>query len=534
MGAMEKAVAGLPGNPDPLILRAELLLRYEDRETALAFLDGLEEPMRSNPDIRAIAVFHLAPPPLERTEADIEHIIKTYEDILTEDPNHLVANYGLGRFLMGMEGEEERARAHLEHAASVSPSPMPHFRLWEHIVQDPDLDADQRRSKVSEDLRHVLENFQESPGRWASLASDLAWFGFDDLQGELEERIFREHPESWAAERVLGGRISEFAYEFHSERPLSPEVLKQESEQLEGMINEFLAMPEHRNPRRVKDAYWNLLLLEMEKPDVDHARLSQLAESWIGYLPQVRDVWADQKCLLGALSLARHPQTLPAAKSLLAAGRGEMQKFANDLELQRPGLAERSIEIREDHIRASQAYLSIASSLVLAQEESFEEAETTLSQARDHDPEDDDAWTVFPLADLAAGTVKELRAEFARNNGDEATAQKLMTSAEEFYLHGLRGGYYPRPSYGVGWTNPNETALKDLFEKRHGGLEGFEAYLASALEGGLEARRAEILATRIEDPQPILHFALKNLEGEEVTSESYLGRVVVINFWGTW
>jgi hypothetical protein len=211
-----------------------------------------------------------------------------------------------------------------------------------------------------------------------------------------------------------------------------------------------------------------------------------------------------------------------------------MEKFADDLELQRPGLTERSIGVREDHIRASQAYLAIASSLVLAQEGSFEEAETTLSQARDFDPEDENAWTIFPLADLASGKIKELRAASASQKGDESAAQRFMSSAEAFYLHGLRGDYYPRPAYGVGWTNPNQTALKDLFDKRHGGLEGFEAYLASAVEGGLDARRAEILATRVEDPQPIVPFALKNLKGEEVTSESYLGKVVVINFWGTW
>jgi tetratricopeptide (TPR) repeat protein len=534
MGAVEKAVAGLPGNPDPLILQAELLLRYADRETALAFLDGLEEPVRSSQDLLVVKLRHLAPPSRARTEADLESMIEIYEGVLAENPDHVMANLGLGSLLMGIEGERERARTFVEHAAAVSPGHMPHFRLWQYIVEDPDLDAEGRASRVTEDVHHVLEDFPESPGRWAEMATTLGFFGFLDLQEELEGRVLREHPESWAAEAVLGTRMSMFAYEFHSERPASQEEYLEESRRLEGMIGELLDRPQHRDPSFPMEAYWNLFLLEKEKPDVDFARLSQLAESWIGYLPQVRDVWADQKCLFGALSLARHAQTLSAAKSLLAAGEGEMEKFANDLELQRPGLTERSIGVQEDHVRASQAYLSIASALVLAQEESFEEAETTLSQARDHDPEDDDAWTIFPLADLAAGTVKELRAEFARKNGDEAAAQKLLTSAEEFYLHGLRGGYYPRPDYGVGWTNPNETALQDLFEKRQGGLEGFEVYLASAVEGGLEARRAEVLATRIEDPQPIVPFALKNLEGKEVTSESYLGKVVVINFWGTW
>jgi hypothetical protein len=140
----------------------------------------------------------------------------------------------------------------------------------------------------------------------------------------------------------------------------------------------------------------------------------------------------------------------------------------------------------------------------------------------------------LPLADFAAGRIRELRADLASQDGDEAMARRLLTSAEEFYLRGIREDYYARPRYGTGWTNPSETALKDLWEKRHGGLEGFEEYLAAAKEGDLDSRRAEILAARIEDPQPILPLALESLDGEEVTSESYLGKVVVINFWGTW
>ena len=469
-----------------------------------------------------------------RTEADIQSIIESYEDILDEDPDHLLANYRLGHVLMSVEGEEERARAHLEHAAALSPSPMVHGRLWQHIVQDPALEAEDRASLVSEDLQRALDSFPDSPGRWAGMTTRLGWEGFTDLEAELEEKILQEYPESWGAEQVLSARISTLAYEMNSERPADPESSARELEQLEVIVQQYLALPEHRNPAQLQDAYWTLFLIEKEKPKANLALMSELAETWAGYLDQVRDIWADQKCLLGAVSLAQHAQTLGAAKTLLESGQLEVEKFLRDRELQSEHFSEIVFDAQEAHIRSSNAYLSIASALVLAQEGSFEEADAALNPARDFDPEDDDAWTIFPLADFAAGKVKELRAEFAGNNGDQATAQKFLTSAEEFYLHGLRGDYYPRPSYGVGWTNPNETGLRDLYQKRQGFLEGFDDYLASAIEGGLEERRAEILATRIENPQPILPFALKDLEGEEVTSESYLGKVVVINFWGTW
>jgi tetratricopeptide (TPR) repeat protein len=533
-GASEKAIAGLPDNPDPLILHAELLWSYRDRESARAFLDELPEPMSSHPDIRALRVFHLATPARDRTEAETESIIETYEEVLAEDPDHILANYGLGRLFKEMEEEKERARPYLEQAAGLSPSPMTHYRLWEYISEDPDLDSQGRQARVTEDLRHVLENFPESPGRWAEMARDLRLAGYADLQRELEERVLQEHPESWAAERVLADRISSLAFEWRNTPPNGQERSSPESLRLEEAIDAFLARPQHRDAAPVQEGYWNLFLLEKEKPAPDLDRLSELAGSWAAYRTQVRDIWADQKALIGTIKLAQYPQALQAAKDLLAVGQEEMDKFLDYRASMSERLYTTVFDSQERHVQTSQAYLSVASSLVLAQERSFEEAEATLGHALDYDPEGRDAQRVLPLADLAAGKIKELRAEVARDNGDAATAERFLASAEEFYLNGLRRAYDPFLSFGLGWTNPNEAALRGLFEKRNGDLEGFQAYLASAKEGGLEARRTEILASRIEDPQPILPFALENLTGEGVSSESYLGKVVIINFWGTW
>ncbi|MCJ7629455.1 MAG: hypothetical protein MUO50_13835 [Longimicrobiales bacterium] len=58
--------------------------------------------------------------------------------------------------------------------------------------------------------------------------------------------------------------------------------------------------------------------------------------------------------------------------------------------------------------------------------------------------------------------------------------------------------------------------------------------IAPKQAAGWETRRDGILAERIQDPEPMTAFLLETLDGEEVSSESLLGRVAVINFWGTW
>ena len=56
----------------------------------------------------------------------------------------------------------------------------------------------------------------------AEMASDLGYLGFPDLEEELEERVLQDHPESWAAERVLAARISHLEFEFFNEGPTKP------------------------------------------------------------------------------------------------------------------------------------------------------------------------------------------------------------------------------------------------------------------------------------------------------------------------
>jgi hypothetical protein len=541
--ASEKVLASLPDSPDAFILRARVLNRFLDKDTALSFLNGTPDPIRTDLDVRAYRATYLAPSPRDRTDTDVQHLIELFEGILAEEPNHVAGNYGLAALLTGLEIEDERAQAVLEHAASISPSIGIHRILWAEALGNPSLSAEEQSAKITADVRHVLANFPGSPARWAEMASSLDWYGFPELQVELEEKVLADYPDSPAAETVLGARFSTLANEIHFEPPQDPAATIQKQERLADQVREFIARPEHTDPSLLLDAYWNLFLIEKDDPAVSPARLSKLAQSWSGLVAQAAPVVPQNYFIYGALPLAYHPECLDDVKGLLKLAGPAIEAEELEAELankRRADLAlnsqleSASSERAANRLRASWAMLSSVTALAMAQEGLFEEAETALGGGRDVDPESDDAWTALPLADLCSGAVEEMRAEHLRSEGDDARAQESLRSAERFYLQGLRADYFPRPQWGMGWINPNEHALRALFEKMHGDLHGFDQYLAAAREEGWEEHRAEVLARRIEDPKPILPFALKNLDGQEVTSESYLGKVVVINFWGTW
>jgi thiol-disulfide isomerase/thioredoxin len=83
-------------------------------------------------------------------------------------------------------------------------------------------------------------------------------------------------------------------------------------------------------------------------------------------------------------------------------------------------------------------------------------------------------------------------------------------------------------------NNPNEEALKELYEKTSGSLDGYDDYLERVLAGDRETRRERILAERHENPETPPAFELSDIEGNSIDSGIMDGRVVAINFWGKW
>lgn len=98
--------------------------------------------------------------------------------------------------------------------------------------------------------------------------------------------------------------------------------------------------------------------------------------------------------------------------------------------------------------------------------------------------------------------------------------------AEESYIKGMM-----IPSSG---ENPNAQALKALYEKRHGNLNGYTEYVAKIADFDRTKRREKITASRISAPKLVKAFDLKAIHGESVSLGSLRGKITVINFWGVW
>lgn len=74
--------------------------------------------------------------------------------------------------------------------------------------------------------------------------------------------------------------------------------------------------------------------------------------------------------------------------------------------------------------------------------------------------------------------------------------------------------------------------LKDLYMQEHGSDKGYATYLAKLETAAREKQRNELAKAMLNEVAP--RFALKDLEGKEVSLESLRGKIVVLDFWATW
>ncbi|TVR29219.1 MAG: TlpA family protein disulfide reductase [Balneolaceae bacterium] len=101
-----------------------------------------------------------------------------------------------------------------------------------------------------------------------------------------------------------------------------------------------------------------------------------------------------------------------------------------------------------------------------------------------------------------------------------------LESAESYYVMGVG-------TTGMG-NNPNEDALKELYERTRGSLDGYDDYLERVLADDRETRRERILAEGNENPVTPHSFELADISGNSMSSDVMDGKIVAINFWGKW
>ncbi len=514
LAASERALTLSPDHIDFVVLRAFVIRSRESAEASIAFMDELPPDVQEHPLVlvrRAAALNFLAGEKDDDSIAD--ESFSVFEEARAADPQNVEAHYLAGAYLLN-DRRNDDAYPLLKTAAELSPAAEVHTYYWRAVMARRDLGAEERQAEIEADAASLLERRSDSPEVLQAVARGYEDLGMEEKQKEYEDRILELYPESGPADWVLYYRYRSAYTEMYENGIVDPE--KRES--YRRMLVEYIERPQHYEERLLGDAYASLLYLIKDEPDTDPDYVYEVVQGALEYLGS--DASTNY---MAAIALAEHKIHFEVAESLAVESAVGMEEMVESM--REAGLYQTEGEYQEV-VDYYQSQVHDALGWVYFHQDRFDEAEEELLAAYDLNHEGMNVLhhlgQFYEIRyDLA---VAGERGEGQVGSGEEASA--YLDTAEGYYIRGVMVQSMRE--------NPNDEALKACYEKRRGTLEGYEEFLANAEEIDRERRHEKILGERLEDPEPLEPFGLKTLSGLFVSSSFFTGKIVVVNFWGTW
>ena len=489
--ASERALEMLPDHADVINIRADVLYG-SNKEDAITFVDEyktrVENPARLLV-VKGNALYYTSE--RGKNTQRFEACLKVFAEARKADPGNANAYYRPAYYLSVMRRYDE-AYPLYQKAAQLAPTDARvHQRFWRVVERLKNKSEAEKIAEIEADADAFVQ------ARGGDAASLLALYNayrsleLEEKKKGVGDRILSTYGESAEAEWVLVYRYR--AMEEDAEEDFQD--LEQE-EAYRNLLRAFIARSQHHNDRLLGDAYLNLFFSIREDSTVSAKELLDVVQGMVKY----ENINPHLTFPRGAMTLAERTSYYREAEQIARDGVAVAQEFLKD--------QKKYYDSEEDYqqdINWMTGLMTDALGWVFFQEGRLEDAERELMRAYELNSKDED--TLYHL-----GQVYE-----AMDNPDQA---------EVFYKMGIA-----IPSSG---KNPNDQALKSLYLKRHGSLDGYENYLKPLIASDRETRKQEVLSSRIEAPEPALAFNLKTLKGKQVLLTSLKGKIVAINFWGIW
>ena len=489
VAAAEKAIDLLPGNADVIWIRGQTLASDEKRrDEAIAFVDSQRTHVKNAAEIlvtKGYALYMQASGQV-RDDKKLAAALAAFEEARQLDPTNLGAWYLPGSYLSGLRRSDEACPL-LKKAATLSPrSTDVHQALWRAINQSRSIGAESKQKEIDSDVVAFLQAKGDSAAALyavALISRDMKWA---TRQQEMEEKIRKSFPDSSESEWLAIDKLREQGRTEESSN--SPEYRR--------LLEDFLARPTHHNESLLGETYRNyfsVLVADKSSSGDDMYRALEGALKYETTNPHI--VW-----VMTVIALADRKVHLADAERIARESIDVLKKKID---------SQRSIyKAQSEYERAVASFTALghdALGWVLLAEGRRADAEKELLAA-------------FTLEPRSRTNLDHL-GRFYLGANDEA-------QAEDYFVKGLGVA-------GLG-TNPCETSLKSLYEKRHGSIAGFDGYVADLKDAERVTRKERVLAARLVAPTVVPAFSLKTPSGQSTSLDSLKGKIVVINFWGIW
>lgn len=496
--ASEKALERAPDHPDVLWLRAKVLNNLDEHKTVIDIVDEHASELDNPAPLLTIKARALSNRARESNSVSREDARATYRRARTADSTHVNAYFYPGWTLLRRQNRAAEAYPLFKTAAQLAPFSFDvHEEYWRAIIGLPDRSNDEKVAEIESDVNALLEQRDDDAPVLYAAAQTYSELGADDKKTALRERILAEAPNSVEAEWTRVYQYRDFE-DTHRDSLRSDSTFRVE---YRDMLTSFINRPHHHNMELVGGAYRNLFHLAEEDSTVSDERLLEIVNGVVEYEDANPDlVYSD-----APITLANRTSFYDRATEIAREGRKKLRE-----------------EVMQDsfYVDTEQEY----------------QRRLDWAARRSHDAL---GWVHFQTGRMAKAEKHLQRAhELDQKYEQRRDAQNLyhlgqfyhakgqLDEAETFYVQG-------KGEQTMG-ENPNDEALKGLYEKRHGSLDGYDEYVANLEDRLREERKKKVLAQRIETPDTLSAFTLETLEGDTLSAHRLQDKVAVINVWGKW
>ncbi len=479
----------MPDHPDAVWMHAQTMASDASRRAeAIAFVDSRVPRLKNPAELLNTKAYVLYVQSAGRTrdEAKFTEALAVFEKARQADPSNVNAHYQPATYLSGNRRSDE-ALAIIQKALAIAPGVTAmHQAYWSAVNGSQKLTREEKTAAVQKDIDAFLTQHGSRPGVLFAVSSQLEETKQTERQRALEEQILTRFPDSTESEWVVVGRWR--AIQQTPEGRKSPEYRT--------LLAGYLARPKHYHMGLLGEAYRNYFSVLVEDQATTAAELKPVLEGMVKY--ETTNLHITQGSALA--QMADRKLLLDEAERI---SRDSHAAFKAKAESQRS-----FYETQGEYERAMNYMTSIGFDTlgwILFNQGKTAEAEREL--LRSYDLNHESRVNLLHLGKLC-----------------EATGN--ITRAEQYYVKGM--------SVQAPGANPCEAALKALYEKRAGTLEGFDKYLVEIADTDRMRRKDKVLGERLGAPAAAPAFSLKSMDGSRVSLESLKGKIVVINFWGIW
>jgi tetratricopeptide (TPR) repeat protein len=479
----------MPDHPDAILMHAQTIAGDASRrDEAIAFIDS-RVPRLENPaellNTKAY-VRYVQSAGRTRDEAKFAEALGVFEQARKADSSNFNAHYLPATYLTSVRRSDE-ALPLLEKAMTLAPGSTPaHQAYWSAVNGSLKLSREDKTRAVEADVDRFLAQHGSRPSVLFAVSSIAAELKQLDKQRELGDQILAKFPDSTESEWIVVERW----------RKVQETAEGRKSPEYRQLLSDYLARPKHHHMGLLGEAYRNLFSVLVDDQATTAEQLKPVLEGMVKH--ETTNLHITQGSAL--VQLADRKLLLEDAERI---SRSSPAAVRAKLESQR-----HFFETQGDYERSLNYSLSISHDTlgwIMFNQGRTAEAESEL--LRSYDLNHESRVNLLHLGKLC-----------------EATGN--ITRAEQYYVKGI--------SVQAPGANPCEAALKALYEKRKGTLDGFDKYLVEIADVDRMRRKDKVLGERIGAPAAAPAFNLKSMDGTRVSLDSLKGKIVVINFWGIW